>query len=262
MVAAPPLSQPTPVPSPPPHIHNSPPSTSTSPSSIPTFSSYPTTIQSQPQPLPLQKSTRTRNAPQYLKDFHCQQALLDSPQQCHRFALSVSFVCCLLTKQVFYLDHRREQSVAARDVALPKLRELTLSGPTNVFSFCPEGFCSSGPAVEDFTVDHCSNLTIPFNAKGFLTVSIFKLCYRILSGLRYGFKILEYFNITNCGVTVVFQTEGPNVDAQAHKLSLPSLKELELKNLQELKVLSKGPNHILTLQNLTILGAKHCPKLR
>ncbi|KAL5756139.1 hypothetical protein ACOSQ2_020885 [Xanthoceras sorbifolium] len=75
--------------------------------------------------------------------------------------------------------------------------------------------------------------------------------------LRNGLRNLEELRIHNCGVQVIFQLEGLE-----QELSLPSLKVLELMNLNELECLWKGPTHLLSLQNLKMLRVIGCNRLR
>ncbi|KAH7565201.1 hypothetical protein JRO89_XS09G0162700 [Xanthoceras sorbifolium] len=53
-----------------------------------------------------------------------------------------------------------------------------------------------------------------------------------------------------------------NLEGLEQELSLPSLKVLELMNLNELECLWKGPTHLLSLQNLKMLRVIGCNRLR
>ncbi|XP_031278767.1 disease resistance protein At4g27190-like isoform X2 [Pistacia vera] len=182
-------------------------------------------------------------------------------------------------KQVFYLDNGSEENVVAGDgketavIKLPKLKVLRLDGLASMISFCPENFHSSWPALEDFTIDECSNLSMSFvtevvskvrdlqeNLRILRIGSWNQLYDTLLSGLKDGFfKNLEELSINRCGVKVLFPLE----DGEQHTFSLPYLKTLQLEYLPQLEGLcSKSPTLVSSLENLTTLYLYHCDRLR
>ncbi|KAJ0046757.1 hypothetical protein Pint_04494 [Pistacia integerrima] len=61
---------------------------------------------------------------------------------------------------IFYFENVTEWY--GKDIRLPKLRKLLFSGLANLISFCPENGRSTWPALEEFRIYHCPNLTMPF----------------------------------------------------------------------------------------------------
>ncbi|KAK0599144.1 hypothetical protein LWI29_002726 [Acer saccharum] len=117
------------------------------------------------------------------------------------------------------------------DVMFPKLRILELWNIKNFINFYSEN-----PSVNMQTA---------------------KEQLRDVNLLRHGLQNLEGLKISWCRVQVLFQLESVE-----QELSFPSLKVLELKYLEELEWLCKGPTHLLSLPNLKKLEVRHCKRLR
>ncbi|KAJ0102166.1 hypothetical protein Patl1_04635 [Pistacia atlantica] len=173
-------------------------------------------------------------------------------------------------KSIFYFENVTEWY--GKDIQLPKLRKLLFFGLANLISFCPENCHSTWPALEEFWIHQCPNLTMPFLdqvrvqnlMKEKLRVLCIGDCNNLCGGTSLfscGFNNLEYLRIWNCGVKVVFQLGDLAVDGQSHQLSFPSLKKLDLGGLKELEGLCNGSKHVLSLQNLTTLSICSCHRL-
>ncbi|KAJ0046994.1 hypothetical protein Pint_04549 [Pistacia integerrima] len=63
-------------------------------------------------------------------------------------------------KSIFYFENVTEWY--GKDIQLPKLRKLLFFGLANLISFCPENCHSTWPALEEFGIHQCPNLTMPF----------------------------------------------------------------------------------------------------
>ncbi|XP_031254171.1 disease resistance protein At4g27190-like [Pistacia vera] len=165
-------------------------------------------------------------------------------------------------KQIFHGKEENEIAEEGKDIKLPNLKKLKLNKLEKLTRFFPENNHSTLPALEEFQMKECPNLTIKEGVleEGLRIVEISnnQLCNGILSRLRGGFfQNFEELRITNCGVKEVFQMEG-----QQHELSLPKLKSLELNHLEELDSFCKGPAHVLRFENLTTLKISGCKKLK
>ncbi|XP_031254079.1 probable disease resistance protein At4g27220 isoform X2 [Pistacia vera] len=167
-------------------------------------------------------------------------------------------------KQVFHGKEENEVAEDGKDIKLPNLKKLKLYTLEKLTRFFPENNHSTLPALEEFQLIECPNLTIKEGdleeAPRIVEISncCSQSCNEILSRFRCDFfKNFEELSIENCGVKEVFQLEG-----QQHKLSLPKLKSLELYDLEELEGLCKGPAHVLRLENLTTLSIGKCKKLK
>ncbi|KAJ0087680.1 hypothetical protein Patl1_33098 [Pistacia atlantica] len=167
-------------------------------------------------------------------------------------------------KQVFHGIEENEVAEEGKDIKLPNLKKLTLSNLVKLTRVFPENNHSTLPALEEFHMIECPNLTIKEGdlEEGLRIVEINncnnQLCNGILSRLRCGFfKKFEKLSIINCGAKEVFQMEG-----QQHEFSLPTLNSLMLILLEELEGLCKGPAHVLRLENLTTLSISKCKKLK
>ncbi|KAK0602519.1 hypothetical protein LWI29_034309 [Acer saccharum] len=117
------------------------------------------------------------------------------------------------------------------DVMFPKLRILKLKELKNFINFYSEN-----PSVNMQTA---------------------KEQLRDVYLLRHGLQNLEVLMIGRCKAKVLFQLEGVE-----QELSFPSLKVLELRYLEGLECLCKGPTHLLSLPNLKRLSVKYCCRLR
>ncbi|XP_031281259.1 uncharacterized protein LOC116139735 [Pistacia vera] len=185
-------------------------------------------------------------------------------------------------KSIFYFENVTEW--LGKDIQLPKLRKLSFSGLANLISFCPENCHSTWPALEEFRIYQCPNLTMPFLDQ-VRVLNLMKEKLRVLrirdcnnlcgetSLFSCGFNNLEYLKIWNCGVKVVFQLGDLAVDGQSHQLSFPSLKKLELRGLKELEGLCNGSKHQIVVEddddhlqslfpNLSKIHVKWCDKLK
>ncbi|KAK0602709.1 hypothetical protein LWI29_036175 [Acer saccharum] len=153
------------------------------------------------------------------------------------------------------------------DVMFPKLRKLELSELENFINFFDsENYSSTWPALQELSLYLPFNSTTSFVAQleaNMLQTSKEKLrvldvgiesdqlCNSVLAQLIHGFQNLEELNIGGYRVQVLSQLE----------LSLPSLKVLELRYLEELECLCKGPTHLLSLPNLKKLSVDNCNRL-
>ncbi|KAK1582962.1 hypothetical protein Q3G72_019812 [Acer saccharum] len=132
----------------------------------------------------------------------------------------------------YIVSIKAEESVGGgggNDVMLPKLRILKLDGVENFISFFDS-----------------ENLSLNMQTTK-----------KQLRGLRHGLPNLEKLYIWNCRVQVLFHLEGLE-----QELAFPSLKVLDLYNLEELECLCKGPTHLLSLPNLKKLEVWGCNRPR
>ncbi|KAK3198949.1 hypothetical protein Dsin_022364 [Dipteronia sinensis] len=138
----------------------------------------------------------------------------------------------LTVKYCSSLEHIVEIKEAVgggNDVMFPKLRILQLGGGLqNFINFYSENYSLNMQTAKELNL------------------------------LRHGLENLEELNIEGYGgVQVLFQLEGVE-----QELSLSSLKVFKLERLEEFECLSKGPMHLLSLQNLTKLEVTRCNRLR
>ncbi|KAL5804507.1 hypothetical protein ACOSQ3_031307 [Xanthoceras sorbifolium] len=196
---------------------------------------------------------------------------------CHelRYVFTLTLARSLLQLEVLRvsncasLEHiveiKSEENVTAgcgNDVVLPKLRIVQLSGLENLINFCSENYCSTWPALQELEIDSTFFAAqLEANVQQLRVLRVERsdqLSTAVVAQLRNGFQNLEELTISSCGVQVIFQLEGLE-----QELSLPSLKVLELKYLDELECLWKGPTHLLNLQNLKklILIIEYCGEL-
>ncbi|KAK9177229.1 hypothetical protein WN944_029248 [Citrus x changshan-huyou] len=159
-------------------------------------------------------------------------------------------------------------------LALPLLRRLTLQGLPELKSFCSENYCSIWPALEELQLHYCPNLTVNSTEleanlqylekelRSLYVGSCSHLSDTIPALLKHGLKNLEYLEIRELGVEVVFQVEAIIAEGQENKL-FPCLKTLRLDNLRELQELlyHVGPTHNFSLQSLTYLRVHRCTML-
>ncbi|KAK0601875.1 hypothetical protein LWI29_028305 [Acer saccharum] len=152
------------------------------------------------------------------------------------------------------------------DVMFPKLRILQLRHLENFINFCSQNYSSTWPALQELSLYLPLNSTASFVAQleaNMLQISkkklrvlevgiIDQLCNTVVAQLIHGFQNLEELKIRYYRVQVLSQLE----------LSLPSLKVLKLKYLEELECLCKGPTHLLSLLNLKKLSVWYCNRLR
>ncbi|KAL5802858.1 hypothetical protein ACOSQ4_031163 [Xanthoceras sorbifolium] len=196
---------------------------------------------------------------------------------CHelRYVFTLTLARSLLQLEVLRvsncasLEHiveiNAEENVTAgcgNDVVLPKLRIVQLSGLENLINFCSENYCSTWPALQELEIDSTFFAAqLEANVQQLRVLRVERsdqLSTAVVAQLRNGFQNLEELRICYCGgVQVIFQLEGLE-----QELSLPSLKVLELKYLDELECLWKGPTHLLNLQNLKKLIVTGCNRLR
>lgn len=173
-------------------------------------------------------------------------------------------------------DNQGDKNVIVEDgnvFAFPMLRELALVGLPNLISVCPEHSNSTWPVLQKLKLISCPKLNIrtEIEANVHNLVEELQVLYvescdhlynEIPSLLRHGLKNLGKLNIVEFGVQVIFQLESITGDGRERKLSLPSLKEMELEYLPELEFLCNGPTQFLCLQNLTCVTLRGCHRLR
>ncbi|XWS09808.1 hypothetical protein CRYUN_Cryun39dG0021000 [Craigia yunnanensis] len=170
----------------------------------------------------------------------------------------INITNCTQLKTVFGLG----KEMGGKEILLPQLRSLVLKNIKGLSSFCPENCVLVQPSLEVLEVEECP-LLAPFIFEDMKSAQIKKLWLSKVGnnrqpGNRVSFQgrhrsmDMEYLTVGNC--VEIFQLEGG--------LFLSSLEKLQLKDLQELQVIWKGPKQITTLQNLTHLEIVDCKRLR
>ncbi|KAJ0045106.1 hypothetical protein Pint_04556 [Pistacia integerrima] len=157
-----------------------------------------------------------------------------------------------------------------KNIVLPKLIKLRLQKLPKLISFCFENYYSNCPILQLLEVDGCPNWTTPIiveaNMQDPPEFRHLQDCNDdIIPGtLVHSFQNLEDLKLIDCAVQLVFQLEGVVAERRKHKLSFPSLKNLELKFLEKLEGLCMGLSltHVPSLQNLTNLEVDSCSRLR
>ncbi|XVE50610.1 hypothetical protein DITRI_Ditri01bG0177200 [Diplodiscus trichospermus] len=165
---------------------------------------------------------------------------------------------CTQLERVFSLGKEMD----GKDIVLPQLRTLVLKNLEGLSRFCPENCVLVQTSLEVLEVEECP-LLAPLIFEDMMRVQIKNLwlskvgnnCQsgnRVSLQGRHRSMTMEYLTVGNC--VELFQLEGG--------LFLSSMEKLQLKDLQELQVIWKGPKQIVTLQNLTHLEIVDCKRLR
>ncbi|XP_031281261.1 disease resistance protein At4g27190-like [Pistacia vera] len=154
-----------------------------------------------------------------------------------------------------------------KNIVLPKLIKLRLQNLPKLISFCSENYYPTCPMLQLLEVDFCPSWTTPIiveaNMQNPPEFRHLQDCNDdVIPGTLFHFsQNLEDLKLIGCAVQVVFQLEGVVAEGRQHKLSFPSLKNLQLKFLEKLEGLCMGLS-LTSLRNLTNLEVDSCSRLR
>ncbi|KAK6269709.1 hypothetical protein POUND7_006814 [Theobroma cacao] len=212
------------------------------------------TVDSDSHPLSLPKLTTLKiSSCDILEYVFANSTAPDFPQ-----LKEINITNCTQLKQVFSLG----KELDGKDIVLPQLQLLVLKNLKSLSSFCLENCVIVQLSLEVLEIEECPLLE-PFTFEDMMKAQMKKLwlskvgnncrqCNSVGLQGRQRSPDMEYLTVGNC--EEIFQLEGG--------FFVSSLEKLQLKDLQELQVIWKGPTQIATLQNLTHLEVVECKRLR